>query len=78
VSREVLFGAYEAGRKATRPSLAYCGDDQSGKAVAAGPSRDMGPDPVDANPLWIARDAEPLALLVAQPVYEGIGGPDLA
>jgi hypothetical protein len=40
--------------------------------------RDAGLDPVNANPLWIARDAEPFALLVAQPVYEGKGGPDLA
>src|SRR5712692_4556357 len=31
VPSEVLFGAYEAKPKATRPSLVYCGDDESGK-----------------------------------------------
>src|SRR5262249_28556653 len=36
VPSEVLFGAYEARRKARRPSLVYCGDDESGKGVAAG------------------------------------------
>ncbi len=34
VASEVLFGVYEARRKATRPSLVYCGDDESGKTVA--------------------------------------------
>src|SRR3989441_11187093 len=32
VPSEVLFGVYEAKRKANRPSLAYCGDDQIGRA----------------------------------------------
>jgi hypothetical protein len=31
VPSEVLFSAYEAKRKARRPSLVYCGDDQTGK-----------------------------------------------
>ena len=31
---EVLFGAYEAKRRASRPSLVYRGDDESGKGVA--------------------------------------------
>src|SRR2546425_1162739 len=35
VPSEVLFGVYEARRKASRPSLVYCGDDGSGKVVAA-------------------------------------------
>ena len=35
VPSEVLFGVYEAKRKASRPSLVYCGDDESGKGVAA-------------------------------------------
>src|SRR2546429_3873301 len=35
VPSEVLFGVYEARRKTTRPSLVYCGDDESGKTVAA-------------------------------------------
>jgi len=78
VPSEVLFGVYEAKRKASRPSLVYCGDDTSGKAVAVELIRDVGFDPVDAGPLQIARYTEPFALLVAQLAYEGEGGPELA
>jgi predicted dinucleotide-binding enzyme len=78
VPSEVLFGVYEARRKAKRPSLVYCGDDESGKGVAAELIRDVGFDPVDAGPLRIARYTEPFALLVAQLAYEGEGGPELA
>src|SRR5437773_10613524 len=35
VPSEVLFDVFAARRKATRPSLVYCGDDASGKKVAA-------------------------------------------
>src|SRR6266849_4448798 len=35
VPSEVLFGVFEARRKASRPSLVYCGDDVRGKEVAA-------------------------------------------
>jgi predicted dinucleotide-binding enzyme len=78
VPSEVLFGVYEARRKARRPSLVYCGDDEGGKGVAAELIRDVGFDPADAGPLRIARYAEPFALLVAQLAYEGEGGPELA
>src|SRR5437870_13173612 len=78
VPSEVLFGVYEARRKATRPSLVYCGDDESGKQVAAELIRDVGLDPVDAGPLRIARYTEPFALLVAQLAYEREGDPELA
>jgi 8-hydroxy-5-deazaflavin:NADPH oxidoreductase len=78
VPSEMLFGVYEAKRKATRPSLVYCGDDQSAKDLAVKLIRDVGFDPVDAGPLRIARYTEPFALLVAQLAYEGEGGPELA
>src|SRR5438552_3178758 len=78
VPSEVLFGVYEARRKARRPSLAYCGDDDSGKGVAAELIRDVGFDPVDAGPLRVARYTEPFALLVAQLAYEREGDPELA
>jgi len=78
VPSEVLFGVYEARRKATRPSLVYCGDDSRSKRVAAELIRDVGFDPVDAGPLRIARYTEPFALLVAELAYEGAGGPELA
>ena len=78
VPSEVLFGVYEARRKASRPSLVYCGDDRKSKKLAAGLIRDVGFDPVDAGPLRIARYTEPFGLLVAQLAYEGKGGPELA
>ena len=78
VPSEVLFGVYEARRKATRPSLVYCGDDSRSKRVAAELIRDVGFDPVDAGPLRIARYTEPFALLVAELAYEGKGGTELA
>jgi hypothetical protein len=78
IPSEVLFGVYEARRKTTRPSLIYCGDDESAKTVAAELIRDTGFAPIDAGPLQIARYTEPFALLVAQLAYEGEGGPELA
>ena len=78
VPSEVLFGVFEARRKASRPSLVYCGDDSSSKGIAATLIRDVGFDPVDAGPLRIARYTEPFALLVAELAYEGDGGPELA
>ena len=78
VPSEVLFGVFEARRKATRPSLVYCGDDSRSKRVAAELIRDGGFDPVDAGPLRIARYTEPFALLVAELAYEGKGGAELA
>jgi hypothetical protein len=78
VPSEVLFGVFNARRKANRPSLVYCGDDQGAKDVAATLIRDVGFDPVDAGPLRIARYMEPFALLVAQFAYESEGGPELA
>ena len=78
VPSEVLFGVFETRRKATRPSLVYCGDDSSSKGIAAELIRDVGFDPMDAGPLRIARYTEPFALLVAQLAYEGDGGPELA
>jgi predicted dinucleotide-binding enzyme len=78
VPSEVLFDVYEARRKATRPSLVYCGDDNRAKSVAAQLIRDAGFDPVDAGPLRIARYTEPFTLLIGQLAYEGKGGPELA
>jgi predicted dinucleotide-binding enzyme len=78
VPSEVLFGVYEARRKASRPTLVFYGDDRRGKEVAAELIRGAGFDPIDGGPLQIARYAEPFALLVAQLAYEGEGGPELA
>lgn len=78
VPSEVLFGVFEARRKATKPSLVYCGDHARSKRIAAQLIRDVGFDPVDAGPLRIARYIEPFTLLIAQLAYEGDGGPELA
>jgi predicted dinucleotide-binding enzyme len=78
VPSEVLFSVFEARRKAHRPSLLCCGDDQDAKDVAAALIRAVGFDPVDAGPLRIARYLEPFALLVGQLAYEGEEGPELA
>jgi predicted dinucleotide-binding enzyme len=78
VPSEVLFGVFKAKRKKDRPSLVFCGDDESGKTVAAELIRDAGFDPIDAGPLRIARYTEPFALLIAQLAYEGKDGPELA
>ena len=78
VPSEVLFGVYEARSRTPRPGLVYCGDDAGAKKVAAGLIGDVGFDPVDAGPLWVARYTEPFALLVAELAYEGKGGPELA
>jgi len=78
VPSEVLFGVFEARRKAKRPSLVYCGDDKKAKGVAVELISDTGFDPVDAGPLRIARYTEPFTLLIARLAYEGKGGPELA
>ena len=78
VPSEVLFGVFESKGKETRPSLVYCGDDQSAKNVAAKLIHDAGFDPVDAGGLRIARHTEPFALLVGELAYGREGGPELA
>lgn len=78
VPSEVLFGVYDARRRARRPSLVYCGDHAAGKVIAAELIRDAGFEPMDAGPLRIARYIEPFALLVGELAYEGAGGPELA
>jgi 8-hydroxy-5-deazaflavin:NADPH oxidoreductase len=75
---EVFFGVFETRGQAPRPSLVYCGDDASSKALAAELIRDAGFDPVDAGPLRIARYTEPFALLMGRLAYEGTAGPELA
>jgi predicted dinucleotide-binding enzyme len=78
VPSEVLFGVFDARRKARRPGMAYCGDDASAKDVAAALICDVGFEPVDAGPLRIARYLEPFSLLMGQLAYEGDRGPVVA
>jgi predicted dinucleotide-binding enzyme len=78
VPSEVFFDVFDARRRATRPSMAYCGDDDGAKEVVATLISDVGFEPVDAGPLRIARYLEPFALLTGQLAYEGDGGPEIA
>jgi predicted dinucleotide-binding enzyme len=78
VPSEVFFGVFDARRKAKRPSLAYCGDDDRARKVAATLIGDVGFEPVDAGPLRVARYLEPFTMLMAQLAYEGTGGPEIA
>jgi hypothetical protein len=78
VPSEVLFGVFAARRNRPRPSLVYYGDDLVAIRVAGRLIQDVGFDPVDADPLRIARYAEPFALLVAQLAYEDEGAPEVA
>ena len=78
VPSEVLFGVYEARRRARRPSLVYCGNHARAKKRTAALIRDVGFDPVDVGPLRMARYMEPFALLVAQVAYEVEDGPEVA
>jgi len=57
---------YESRRSVRRPSLVYCGNDRSAKALAAALITDAGFDPLDAGGLRIARYTEPFALLVGE------------
>ena len=54
IPSEVLFGVFEARGRATRPSMVYCGDNQTAKTLAATLIRDMGFKPIDAGLLRIA------------------------
>jgi predicted dinucleotide-binding enzyme len=78
VPSEVLFDVFAARRRATKPSLVYCGDDSRSKERAAELIRGAGFDPLDAGPLQIARYTEPFALLMGQLAYGGTNGPQLA
>ena len=78
VPSEVFFDVFDARRRAIRPSMAYCGDDDGAKDVAATLISDVGFEPVDAGPLRIARYLEPFALLMGRLAYEGDGGPKIA
>lgn len=78
VPSEVLFPVFEARRRAKRPSLLYCGDDERAKALVAELIRDVRFEPEDAGPLRMSRYLEPFTLLIAQLAYETENGPELA
>jgi predicted dinucleotide-binding enzyme len=55
----------------------YCGDDDDAKQVVAGLGAELGFDPMDCGPLWMARQLEPAAFLciyLSHKMGEGTGG----
>jgi len=51
----------------------HCGDDEDAKATVHALATDLGFDPVDAGPLKMARDLEPLAHLWIRLAMGGLG-----
>ena len=78
VPSEVFFRVFDARNAARRPSLAYCGDDDAAKDIAARLIRDVGFDPVDAGSLRIARYRSCSRCSWDNSRYEGEGGPEIA
>ena len=52
-----------------RPGVFVCGDDADARKVVAGPVVDIGAEPVDAGPLYLARYTEPACMLLVQLGY---------
>jgi len=78
VPSEVLFGVFEARRKARSPASSTAGTMRAARKLPQSSFRDVGFDPIDAGPLRVARYTEPFTLLIAQLAYEGDEGPELA
>lgn len=75
---EVFFSVFAGDAGEAKPSVAYCGDDERAKKIAAQLIADVGFEPVDAGPLRMARYTEPFALLMAQLAYESGRDPAVA
>jgi predicted dinucleotide-binding enzyme len=78
VPSEVLFSVFERRGKGSPPDLVYCGDDKGAKRTAAGLIRDVGFNPLDVGPLFMARYIEPFSFLVGQRAYNSSDGPAIA
>ena len=59
-------------------SLFYCGDDPAAKTILAQLGAEIGLDPVDCGPLWMARQLEPLGFLWVYLTYAAGQGPQTA
>lgn len=65
------FGSHNA-------TVFYCGDELDAKETVAGLAEELGFDPVDAGPLWMARYLEPLGGLMLQLAHAQGYGTDQA
>jgi predicted dinucleotide-binding enzyme len=52
-----------------RPGVFVCGDDAGARKVVAGLVVDIGAEPTDAGPLYLARYTEPACMLLVQLAY---------
>ena len=75
VHYETLLDPMINGQSAT---LFYCGDDPAAKATLAQLGAELGLEPVDCGPLWMARQLEPLAFLWIYLAYTAGQGPQTA
>lgn len=73
---EVLLGVFEGRDRSPRPSMVYCGNDQSSKRRVHELLAAFGFTPVDAGPLRLARYIEPFAMLATALAYDTDQGPE--
>jgi 8-hydroxy-5-deazaflavin:NADPH oxidoreductase len=59
-------------------TLFYCGDDPAAKKITAQLGAEIGLDPIDCGPLWMARQLEPVAFLWIYLAYAGGQGQQTA
>jgi predicted dinucleotide-binding enzyme len=59
-------------------TLFYCGDDAAAKTITAQLGAEIGLDPVDCGPLWMARQLEPVGFLWIYLAYVAGQGPQTA
>lgn len=73
---EVLLDVFEGRNQHPRPSMAYCGDDQSSKQCVHELLEAFGFAPIDAGSLRLARYIEPFAMLATALAYGTDQGPE--
>jgi len=72
---EVLQDVFEGRMTLPRPSMVYCGDDETSKQYIHTLLLEFGFEPIDAGPLKLARYIEPFAMLATALAYGTDQGP---
>jgi predicted dinucleotide-binding enzyme len=78
IPSEVLFDVFRKRKRAARPDLMYCGNNEDAKKLVARLIRDVGFHPIDVGPLRMARYIEPFTMLIAKLAYEVEKSPAIA
>lgn len=73
---EVLMSVFNERHRFPRPSMVYCGDEESSKQLAHELLDAFGFAPIDAGPLRLARYIEPFAMLATALAYGTDQGPE--